>query len=138
MISSHVFLDANVIIYAFDETSAYFSQTVEKIQQLQSTNTLLCSSHHVIEEVVHIMRKANISAVEVIKKVATLPNLVLVEPDALLAFAERYAKLSDELNMGVNDALLLQLIVDTDIKHLFSYDKQFVAKAAQLGIKQIA
>jgi predicted nucleic acid-binding protein len=137
MASSPVFLDANVIIYAFDETSVYFTKTVAKIQQLQSLGTILCSSHHVVEEVVHVLNKAQISSVAAIKKIATIPNLVLIEPDAVLAFAERYAKLIDEFSMGVNDALLLQLMIDADIKYLFSYDKQFVSRAAKLGIQQV-
>lgn len=138
MTKFQVFLDANAIIYAFDETSVHFAETVATIQQLQITNTILCTSHHVIEEVVHVMRRANVTAEEVIQKIATIPNLVLVEPDATLLFAKRYAKLSDEFNMGVNDALLLQLMIDTDIKHLFSYDKQFVSRAVKLGIEQVA
>jgi predicted nucleic acid-binding protein len=138
MTDFQVFLDANAILYAFDETSPHFLETVATIQRLQRTDTILCTSHHVIEEVVHVMRKAGVTAVETIQTIATIPNLVLVEPDAILAFAERYAKLSDNLNMGINDALLLQLIIDTDIKYLFSYDKQFINRAAELGIQQIA
>jgi hypothetical protein len=33
--------------------------------------------------------------------------------------------------------LLLQLMIDADIKYLFSYDKQFVSRAAKLGIQQV-
>lgn len=135
MANSQVFLDANVIIYMFDETSMYFAETVAKIQDLQRLDTVLCTSHHVIEEVAHVMCRAGITAAEIIQAITTIPNLVLVEPDAVMAFAERYAKLSDEFSMGVNDALLLQLILDTGIKHVFSYDKQFVRRATQLGIK---
>lgn len=54
-----------------------------------------------------------------------------------LAFAERYAILSDKFHMGVNDALLLQLILDAGITRLFSYDKQFVRQALKLGVEQI-
>jgi predicted nucleic acid-binding protein len=138
MTRSQVFLDANAIIYAFDETSPHFAATVAKLQQLQQSDTIVCTSHHVIEEVIHVMRKADINAVEVVQAISTIPNLVLVEPDATLVFAEKYAKLSDDLLMGVNDALLLQLLLDAGINQLLSYDKQFVSRAAKLGIEQLA
>ena len=137
MTESPVFLDANAILYAFDETSPHFVETVAAIQRLQHADIILCTSHHVIEEVVHVMRKAGVAATETVQTVATLPNLVLIEPDTVLAFAERYAKLSDDLHMGVNDALILQLLLDAGITKLLSFDKQFVERAAELGIKQV-
>ena len=137
MTDSQVFLDANAILYAFDETSPHFSETISIIQRLQRIDTILCTSHHVIEEVVHVMRKADASATETIQAIATIPNLVLVEPEADLVFAERYAALSDKMIMGVNDALLLQLMLDAGITYLMSYDKQFVGRATELGIQQI-
>ena len=63
---------------------------------------------------------------------------MLVEPDAVLAFAERYAALSDTLHVGVNDALLLQLMLDAGISKLFSYDKQLMNCASKLNIEAIA
>ena len=61
----------------------------------------------------------------------------MIEPDAVLIFAERYAVLSDKYNLGINDALLLQLMIDAGIDRLLSYDKQFGLKAASLGIEQV-
>jgi len=111
---------------------------VNLIQQLLDNGVTLCTSHHVIEEVLHIARKINkTSATEVIKEIAKIPDLVLIEPDAVLAFAERYAALSDKYNLGINDALLLQLIIDAGIGRLLSYDKQFVVKATSLGVEQV-
>lgn len=133
-----VFLDANSIIYALDQTSDQYSEVVHIIQKLLDKGTALCTSHHVIEEVVHIARRvADIPATAVINEVGKIPGLILIEPDATLSFAERYAKLSDTLKMGVNDSLLLQLMLDAGITHLLSYDKQFVQQASSLGIKQI-
>jgi len=138
MTSSQVFLDANAIIYALDETSERHPKTVACIQQLLAKNVTLCTSHHVIEEVLHIARKiGNADASKVIKEISKIPNLVLIEPDAVLSFAERYAKLSDKLRMGVNDALLLQLILDAGITRLLSYDKQFADRANSLGIERV-
>ncbi len=139
IISSQVFLDANVLVYALDKTSEKHARTVAYIQQLLDAGVLLCTSHHVIEEVLHIARKiSDYDASEVVEEISKIPDLVLVEPDATIEFAGRYAILSDELSMGVNDALLLQLMLDADISRLFSYDKQFVNKAAQLHIEHIA
>jgi predicted nucleic acid-binding protein len=136
MSSSQVFLDANTLIYALDETSEQYTTVVAIVQQLLDEGVTLCTSHHVIEEVLHIVRKiGSTTAREVIKEIGKIPGLVLVEPDAVLAFAERYATLSDKLRMGVNDALILQLILDAGITQLFSYDKQFVDRAARLGIE---
>ena len=76
-------------------------------------------------------------ATEVVGEISKVPGIVLVEPDVTLAFAERYAKLSDSLHRGVNDALLLQLMLDAGIAQLFSYDKQFLDSAAGLGNKSV-
>lgn len=134
--SSAVFLDANAIIYALDSTSKFNVGTVEIIQRLLEANVTLCTSHHVIEEVLHIARKIGETDVrKVVREIGKLPGLVLVEPDAVLSFAERYARLSTKLNMGVNDALLLQLMLDAGITRLLSYDTQFVGRAGELGIE---
>lgn len=134
---SQVFLDANTIIYAIDETSDLYAEVVNLIQKLMNDGVTLCTSHHVIEEVLHVARRVNgTSAIQVIKEISKIPDLVLVEPDAVMAFAERYAALSDKFHMGINDALLLQLVIDAEITTLFSYDKQFVSRAASLGIEQ--
>lgn len=139
MTDAQVFLDANAIIYALDETSDQYSDTVNVIQKLLKDGVTLCTSHHVIEEVLHVVRRVNgASAGQVVEEISRIPDLVLIEPDAVLAFAERYAALSDKLHMGVNDALLLQLMIDAGITSLFSYDKQFVNRAVGLGIKQVA
>ena len=138
MTDNQVFLDANAIIYALDETCDQYTATVNVIQKLLNDEVTLCTSHHVIEEVLHVARRINgSSAAQVIEEISKIPDLVLIEPDAVMAFAERYALLSDKLHMGVNDALLLQLMIDAGITNLFSYDKQFVDRAAGLGIKQV-
>lgn len=138
MTDDQVFLDANAIIYALDETCDQYTATVNVILKLLNDEVTLCTSHHVIEEVLHVARRINgSSATQVIKEISKIPDLVLIEPDAVMAFAERYALLSDKLHMGVNDALLLQLMIDAGITNLFSYDKQFVDRAAGLGIKQV-
>ena len=139
MTDAQVFLDANAIIYALDETSDQYTEAVNVIQKLLNDGVTLCTSHHVIEEVLHVARRVSgASATQVIEEISKIPDLVLVEPDAVLAFAERYSALSDKLHMGVNDALLLQLMLDAGITSLFSYDKQFVNRAVGLGIKQVA
>lgn len=138
MSSSQVFLDANTLIYALDKTSEHNATVVATVQQLLDEGVTLCTSHHVIEEVLHVARKiGGTTAGEVVKEITKIPGLVLIEPDAILAFADRYAALSDKLHMGVNDALLLQLMLDAGITRLFSYDKQFVDRAAGLGIELV-
>jgi len=138
MTSTQVFLDANALVYALDETGDRYDEVVSLIQRLLDDDVVLCTSHHVIEEVVHVTRKISAAtAGAVVKEIGKIPDLVLIEPGAVLAFAERYAGLSDRLHMGVNDALLLQLMLDAGITRLFSYDKQFLDRAAKLGIKTI-
>lgn len=139
MTNAQAFLDANTLIYALDETGEQYKDVVGIIQKLLDDGVTLCTSHHVIEEVLHVARKiSGITATEVIIEIGRIPDLVLIEPDAVITFAERYAALSDKFHMGVNDALLLQLMVDAGINQLFSYDKQFLSRAAQLGIKQVS
>jgi predicted nucleic acid-binding protein len=138
MPSSQVFLDANVLVYALDETNDRYDEVVTHIQRLLDEGVTLCTSHHVIEEVIHIIRRiSTTTAHEVVKEISKIPDLVLIEPDAVLAFAERYAALCDVQHMGVNDALLLQLMIDAGIDRLFSYDKQFLNRAASLDIKSV-
>ena len=73
----------------------------------------------------------------VVKELGKIPELVLIEPGAVLDFAKRYANLCDKLHSDINDSLLLQLIIDAGITRLFSYDKQLTSKAKELGIKAI-
>lgn len=138
MTSSQVFLDANALIYVLDETSDQHAEVVAIIQRLLDEGVVLCSSHHVIEEVMHVVRKiGGTHATDVVRAIEGIPGLVLVEPDATITFAERYALLVDKLRMGVNDALLLQLMLDAGVKQLFSYDRQLISRAAGLGIAQV-
>jgi predicted nucleic acid-binding protein len=98
MASSEVFLDANVLLYALDQTGERYNEVVTLIQRLLDKDVTLCTSHHVIEEVIHIAKKigaSNVSATEIVDAISTIPNLVLIEPSAVLSFAERYAELSD-------------------------------------------
>ena len=134
---SPVFLDANAIVYVLDETSSYYSCAVQLVQRILAGGAELCTSHHVIEEVIYVIGKAtggNITALQVVDEIEKIPNLVLVEPAAKLSFAKSYSGLIDDYNLGVNDALLLQLMIDSGITKLLSYDKKFVNKAKLFGI----
>ena len=135
-----VLLDANVLIYYLDETANENAETVRLLQTLVDEQEQIVTSHHVIEEVLFVFSKvqSNVELVKIVRRIGEIPGIILAEPSPHLAFAERYAALRNELQMGINDALLLQLMVDAGITKLFSYDKQFVRKAAQLGIEQIA
>ncbi len=140
MADSLIFLDANAIVYALDITSPQNKATVSVIQRLTQENVTLCTSHHVIEEVLHIARKISrgkTQLMDVMREVSAIPDLVFIEPHATIDFAKRYAELGDTMHMGVNDALLLQLMIDAGITKLFSYDKQFVASAAKLQIEHV-
>ena len=134
-----VLLDANVIIYYLDETAEKNAETVSLLQNLVDEQEQLVTSHHVIEEVLFALSKIQPDAdlVKAVHRIAEIPGIILAEPSPNLAFDERYAALRDKLQMGINDALLLQLMLDAGITTLFSYDKQFVSRATDLGIKQI-
>ena len=133
-----VLLDANVIIYYLDETAEKNAETVSILQNLVDEQEQLVTSHHVIEEVLFALSKIQPDAdlVKAVHRIGEIPGIILAEPSPNLAFDERYAALRDKLQMGINDALLLQLMLDAGITTLFSYDKQFVSRATDLGIKQ--
>ena|SRR5579884_677938 len=135
-----VLLDANVLIYYLDETAEKNAETVALLQNLVDEQEQLVTSHHVIEEVLFTLSKIQPDAdlIKAVHRVGEIPGLILAEPSPHLAFAERYAALIEKLQMGINDALLLQLMLDADITSLFSYDRQFASRATNLGIKQIA
>lgn len=134
-----VLLDANVLIYYLDETAEKNIETVRLLQNLVDEQEQLVTSHHVIEEVLFALSRIYPEAdlVKAVHRIGEIPGLILVEPSPHLGFAERYAVLRDQQKMGVNDALLLQLMLDAGISRLFSYDKQFVNRATDLGIKQV-
>jgi predicted nucleic acid-binding protein len=134
-----VFLDANVLIYYLDETAEKNIETVRLLQNIIDEQEQVVTSHHVIEEVLFVFSKLqpNVDLGKVVNRIGEIPGIILVEPSPNLAFAERYASLSNNLKMGINDALLLQIMLDAGIASLFSYDKQFVGKANRLGIDKI-
>jgi predicted nucleic acid-binding protein len=140
MASAAVFLDANVLVYSLDKTSEQHDESVKIIQRLLSENAALCTSHHMIEELLHIIQKipqSKTTLSEVVEEVNNIPELTLIEPAANIEFARRYAALSQKLNSGVNDALILQLMLDAGITRLFSYDNKLLKQAATLGIEPI-
>ena len=133
-----VLLDANVIIYYLDETAEKNAETVCLLQNLIDEQEQLVTSHHVIEEVLFALSKIQPDAdlVKAVHRISEIPGIILAEPSPNLAFAERYAALREKLQMGISDALILQLMLDAGITTLFSYDKQFVSQATDLGIEQ--
>ena len=137
--SSQVFLDANAIVYALDQTSDKFNQTVAIIQRLIDEGVTLCTSHHVIEEVLHVVIKINktVSASQVVDEINKIPDLTLIEPSAQIDFAKKYALLSDKYQLGINDALILELMLDSGINRLLSFDKKMIRQAQTLGIEQV-
>jgi predicted nucleic acid-binding protein len=56
-VSSAVFLDAKVLEYPLDSSSELNKITVEIIYGLLNDKVTLCTSHHVIEEVLRITQK---------------------------------------------------------------------------------
>ncbi|HVA10739.1 MAG TPA: type II toxin-antitoxin system VapC family toxin [Candidatus Dormibacteraeota bacterium] len=140
MASVAVFLDANVLVYSLDKTSEQHDESVKIIQRLLDEKADLCTSHHVIEEVLHIVQKIrqNVTTLsEVVEEINKMPDLTLIEPAANVDFAKRYAALSEQLSAGVNDALILQLMLDAGITKIFSYDKKLLKQAITLGIEPI-
>ena len=136
-----VFLDANAIIYSLDKSGDLYKHVVSLIQRLLDEGVILCTSHHVIEEVLHVVQKITRETVtlsQIVKEIGKIPDLVLIEPAANLDFAQRYAVLSEKSGLGVNDALLLQLVIDAGITKLFSYDQKLVKQAARFQVSQVA
>ncbi len=134
-----VLLDANVLVYYLDETSNNHALAVGRLQALVDNDDQLVTSHHIIEEVLFVLSKVipDTELTSVVSRIAELPSLILVEPSPNIDFAERYAVLSQRLQLGINDALILQLMLDAGITNLFSYDKKLIAQASTIGIDHI-
>lgn len=134
-----VLLDANILVYYLDETADQHSDVVQKLQELVDDQEQLIASHHILEEVLFIVSKYDVAAdlEKAVERISAIPELILIEPSPNIDFARRYAILSKRLKMGLNDALLLQLMLDAGINQLFSYDKKFVNKANLVGIEKI-
>jgi len=135
-----VLLDANVLVYYLDETSDNHAQTIGLLQKLVDDDEQLVTSHRIIEEVLFVLSKLSPDTdfVRAVKRITKLPGLILVEPSPSIDFALRFAALSQKLNTGVNDALILQLMLDAGIAKLFSYDKKLLKQAHALHIEPIA
>lgn len=135
-----VFIDANVLIYFLDETAVQHEQVISTLQRLNDTSIGLYTSHHVLEEVLFIVSRLSqdkdITSVA-IAQIANIPNLNLVEPAADFGFALNCVNLYKSSNVGINDTLLLQLMLDAGITCLFSYDEKFLKQADSLAIQGI-
>jgi predicted nucleic acid-binding protein len=131
-----ILLDANALVYFLDESADQHKEVIKKMQQLVDDQEQLVTSHHVIEEVLFVLSRydSTASLETAVEKIGAIPELMLVEPSPNVLFARRYAALSKQLNMGLNDALLLQLMLDAGINQLFSYDKKFLNKAMSMGV----
>ncbi len=134
-----VLLDANVLVYYLDETADFHLEVTQKLQELVDDQEQLITSHHIIEEVLFVLSKYDSDAdlEKAVERIAVIPELMLVEPSPHIDFAKRYAMLAKQLSMGLNDALLLQLMLDAGINQLFSYDKKFVNKASSVGMTDV-
>lgn len=134
-----VLLDANVLVYYLDETSDSHILTIDLLQKLVDDDEQLVTSHHIIEEVLFILSKidADIDLTKIVEKISKLPNLILAEPSPNIDFAMRYAQLSEKLKAGVNDALILQLVLDAGITKMFTFDKKLQKDAQALNIEQV-
>jgi predicted nucleic acid-binding protein len=135
-----VFLDANVLIYFLDETAGVHDEVVHTLQSLVDEGVDLYTSHHVLEEVLFIISRLSTSKTVLataVRQIAAIPNLSLVEPLAEFSFAERYVRLYKSSKVGINDTLLLQLVLDAGIGRVFSYDEKLQKQAQSLGIKPV-
>ncbi len=134
-----VLLDANVLVYYLDETSDSHVLTTDLLQELVDDDEQLVTSHHIIEEVLFILSRidSGIDLTRVVEKISKLPNLILAEPSPSIDFAMRYAQLSEKLKAGVNDALILQLVLDAGITKMFTFDKKLQKDARTLNIEQV-
>ncbi len=135
-----VLLDANVLVYYLDETSDNHALTIDLLQGLVDNDEQLVTSHHIIEEVIFILSKidSDVDLTKIVEKISKLPSLILAEPSPSIDFAMRYVHLSKKLKSGVNDALILQLILDAGITKMFTFDKKLQKDALALNIEQVA
>ena len=138
--SQAVFIDANALIYFLDKTAQQHEPVIIILQRLVDTQSDLYTSHHVLEEVLFIVSrlspdKQSISAAA--GQLSSIPNLSLVEPAADFEFAKRYSKLYRSSKVGINDTLLLQLMLDAEISRLLSYDQELLKQASLFKIKRV-
>lgn len=134
-----VFLDANVLLYYLDTSSPHHLQVLETLTQLIEVGTQLHTSHHTLEEVLHVTLNvfgaANVRGA--LDDISAIPSLTLIEPAPDFEFAERYTKLLESVNVGLNDCLILQLMLDNDITHLYTYDEKLARATNTLNISNI-
>ncbi len=134
-----VFLDANVLAYYLDEDADQHKETVTTLQKFIDSGAELFSSHHAIEETLHVfyaLTHDKTFALEAAERISDMP-IELVESDASSDFTLRYLHLFQTTNVGLNDCLLLQLIIDNDIDVIYTYDEKLGRTATTFSISRI-
>lgn len=132
-----VFIDANALIYFLDETAAQHDETVALLQELINDGAELFTSHHVLEEVLYIVSRLSsepkvLSAA--VEQIASIPDINLIEPEPTFDFARDYINLYATSKVGINDTLLLQLMIDAGLKKILSFDVKLIQQASLLDI----
>lgn len=138
--SKGVFLDANALVYFLDETAELHATTVSLLQNLVNDKAELYTSHHVIEEVLFIVNKlaGEPAALDItVRKISGLPGIELLEPETDLKFESRYIKLVHRAKLGVNDALLIQIMLDAGLRRICSFDTDLLKRTRHLGIQAV-
>jgi len=140
---SRLFLDANILIYLFDETSTLHKQTIKLLNKEIKKSSELFISHHVLEEFIFIQIKlATITHEsdsynklrEDFKRIAQIPTLSFVEPEENFDFIAGIIDLMERYQILANDAYILAIILQNKNMGLMTYDKKLVKVANKLKI----
>ena len=134
------FIDANVFVYYLDPNTPQHLEVCTTLEEILNSDTAAYTSHHVIEEVLRsiflITRSAQMVQAAV-HQLASMDEVVFVEPEASFDFARKYTRLFHSVSVGLNDCLLLQLMLDSGITHLYTYDEKLARAAIALGLHPI-
>ena len=134
------FIDANVFLYYLDPVAPQHAEVCTTLENLLNSDATTYTSHHAIEEVLHttFLLSRNTQVVQsAAKQLSTIPAVSFIEPEESFDFAHRYAQLFHNASVGLNDCLLLQLMLDNNITHLYTYDEKLARAASTLNIRSI-
>jgi len=123
--SDRVFLDTNVLVYAFDsDEPRKQSQALTVIESTGTQRTAVISTQVLREFYVTVTRKLQnpLGIIEAQKAVIQLTNLPVVQEDAHMILSA--IEISNRYSLSLWDSLIIQAAIESDCRTLLTEDLQ--------------
>jgi predicted nucleic acid-binding protein len=139
------YLDSNLLVYFFNDQSAYHRQAVQVLEQLLADNVQLCISGLVLDEALFILSKtAEMSdkvfdhkeRLQLFKSLKQITSLSMVNIDNKLSKHRQVSSIMAEYNLQPRDAYHLLHCWENDITVFASFDEDF-SQWGETAVKEL-